>query len=79
MYNTVCKIDGQCKFDAWIKASKAGALGQPKGIEWEGRWEVGSGWGNTCILLASSCWCMEKAVTILSNNYCPIKINLLFF
>ena len=79
MYITMCKTDDQCKFDTWIWASKAGALGQPRGIERGGMWEVGSGWGNTCILLASSCWCMAKAVTILSSNYCPIKINKLFF
>ena len=23
----------------------AGALGRPRGMEWEGRWEGGSGWG----------------------------------
>ena len=23
----------------------AGALGRPKGMRWEGRWEGGSGWG----------------------------------
>ena len=24
---------------------RAGALGRPKGMEWGGRWEGGSGWG----------------------------------
>ena len=28
--------------------SKAGALGQPRGMGWGGRWEKGSGWGDTC-------------------------------
>ena len=39
MYITICKIDNQCKFDAWSRALKAGALGQPRGMGWGGRWE----------------------------------------
>ena len=37
---------------------KAGVLGQPSGIGWEGRWEKGSGWGGeggTCIPMTNSC------------------------
>ena len=30
------KIDNQCKFDAWRRAPKADALGQHRGIGWEG-------------------------------------------
>ena len=41
----ICKIDDQGKFDAWSWAPKASALGQPRGIGWEGRWAGGSGWG----------------------------------
>ena len=44
MYTTICKIDDQCKFDAWGRALKAGVLGQPRGMGWGGRWEWGSGW-----------------------------------
>ena len=33
---------GEC--DAWSRAPKAGALGQPRGIGWGGRWYGGSGW-----------------------------------
>ena len=36
MYITMCKIDDQCKFDARSRALKAGALGQPRGMGWEG-------------------------------------------
>ena len=32
MYITICKIDGQCKFDARSRALKASALGQPRGM-----------------------------------------------
>ena len=35
----ICEIDGQSKFNAWIRALKASALGQPKGMRWKGRWE----------------------------------------
>ena len=52
---TICKIDDQCKFDAW-RALKAGALGKPIGMGWEG----GPGWGKTWTLLADSCQCMAK-------------------
>ena len=37
---TICKIDDQCKFDAWSRALKAGAPGQPRGMGGEG-----GGWG----------------------------------
>ena len=39
--------------------------------------EVGevSGSGDTCIPVANSCQCKAKTITILQNNYPPIKIN----
>ena len=45
VYITIYEIDLQSKFDAWNRALKAGALGQPGGMAWGGRWEGGSGWG----------------------------------
>ena len=47
------------------RALKSGALGQLRGMGWEGRWEVGSGWGDTYTPMADSCWCMAKTTTIL--------------
>ena len=38
MFITICKIDDQFKFDAWSRALKAGALGEPRGLGWGGRW-----------------------------------------
>ena len=35
------KIDDQCKFDAWSKAPNVGALGQPRGLGWGGRFRIG--------------------------------------
>ena len=58
---TMCEIDGQCKFDAWSRALKAGALGQPRGMGWEGF----SRWGDTCIPVADSHQCVAKTTTIL--------------
>ena len=39
--------------------------------------EVGGGFrmGDTCTLVADSCQCMAKIITILYSNYPPIKIN----
>ena len=36
MYVTMCKTGDQCKFDAWSRAPKAGALGPPEGWGGEG-------------------------------------------
>ena len=47
MYNTICITDDQFKFDAWSRALKAGALGQPRGMGWEGKWEGDSGLGGS--------------------------------
>ena len=60
MYITICKIDDQCKFDAWSRASRVGALGQPRiGLGW--RWEGGFRLvGDTYIPVADSCWCMAN-------------------
>ena len=38
MYNTICEIDDQSKFDAWNRALKARPLGQTRGMGWEGGW-----------------------------------------
>ena len=42
---TICKIDDQCQFNAWIRALKAGALGQPQrdGVGEGGGWEIQNG------------------------------------
>ena len=36
MHITICKIDNQCKFNAWSRAPKAGALDNPEGWDGEG-------------------------------------------
>ena len=46
-------------------ALKAGALRQPKGMGWGGRWEGGSGWWDTCTPMADACQCMAITATIL--------------
>ena len=60
----ICKLDDQWKFDAWGRALKAGALGQPRGIGWGGKCVRGSGWEDTCTSMADSCQCMAKTITI---------------
>ena len=63
---TMCKIDGQCKFNSWSRALKASALAEITQRGWVGR-EVraGSGRWYTCTPMADSCQCMEKTTTIL--------------
>ena len=74
MYITICKIDDQCKFNAWNRGLKASILGQPGWMQWGGKWEGISGWEDTWAPMADSCQCMEKMTTLL-YNYPPIKIN----
>ena len=68
MYITICKIDDQCKFNAWSRALKA--------ADRVGR-VLGGGFrmGDTCASMADSCRCMAKTTTILKSNKPPIKIN----
>ena len=75
MYIAICEIDDQSKFDAWNSALKAGAMGQPRGMEW-GR-EVGgvSGWEDTCIPVADSCQCMAKTTTIFKVISLQLKFK----
>ena len=54
---------------------RAGALGRPRGIGWRGRWEGGSGWGNTCNSMADSCQCMIKPTAMLWSNWPPTNKN----
>ena len=65
--------DDQFKFDAWNRALKAGALGQPRGMGWEGQWEVQDG-GHMC----NYGWFMSmygRASMLLWSDCPPIKIN----
>ena len=68
MHITMCKVDDECKFDAWSRALKASALGQPRGMGWGGRWE-GVWDGDTCAPVADSCQCMAKPTTLLEQNF----------
>ena len=80
MHITICKRDDQGKFDVWSRELKVGALRQPRGMGWGGRWWWwGSGFGGTCAPMGDSCWYMEKTTTILWRNYPPIKRNKLLF
>ena len=38
-YITICKIDSQWEFAVWLRKFKQGALYQPGGVGWGGRWE----------------------------------------
>ena len=45
MYNIICETKHQSRFDGEYRMLRAGALGCLRVMVWEGRWEVGSGWG----------------------------------
>ena len=46
MYITICEADDQSKFEAWNRALKTGALGQPRAMGWvqDGRRVYIRGW-----------------------------------
>ena len=50
MYNIMYETSRQSRFDARYWMLGAGALGQPRGKEWGGRREEGSGWGTQVYL-----------------------------
>ena len=45
MYNIICEMNRQSRFDAWYCMLGAGALRRPRGMVWGERWEGGLGWG----------------------------------
>ena len=57
----ICEMDDQSKFSAWNRALKAGALGQPRWMEWGGEWEVVWNGGH----MYTCAWFMAKTTTIL--------------
>ena len=65
MYITICEIDDQSKLDAWNRAFKSCALGQPGGKGWGGGRGRGSRQGDTCTPMAESCQRMAKQHNIV--------------
>ena len=47
------------------KGTKAGGVGQPRGMGWGGTWEWDLGQEDTCTPMADSCQCMAKITTKL--------------
>ena len=60
-------ISHQSKFDAWNRALKAGALGQPRGMGWGGTEEGDSGWGTHVHL-----WLIHVNVWQKPPQYCKV-------
>ena len=69
MYIIICEIDCQSRFKAWDRVLRAGALGWPWGMGWEGRWEGRSGWGHI------TPWLIHVNVWQKPPQYCK-AINL---
>ena len=86
---TICKIDDQCKFNAWNRALKAGALGQRWGMGWAGRWEgdldVGHmdtcGWfmsvqSLSCVQLFSTPWTAARQASLsITNSWSLLRLK----
>ena len=68
MFNIIYETSRQSRFDAWYWMLGAGALGRPRGIVREGRWEEGSGWGTHVYL-----WRIQ--VDIWQNQYNIVKLK----
>jgi len=66
MYNIICEMNCQSRFDAGYRMLGAGALGWPRGMVWGGRWEGGSGWGTRVYL-----W--RIPVDVWQNQYNIVK------
>ena len=64
---TIGKIDGQCKFDAWSRASKASALGPPRGIEEGGGGGRGGGHMYACGQFILMCGKTHHNIVIISQ------------
>ena len=66
--NIIYEMSHQSRFDARYSMLGAGALGRPRGMVQGGEEGGGFRMGNTCILLADSCWYMAKPI-----QYCKVK------
>ena len=64
-YIIICKIDSQQEFAVWLRKLKTGALYQPRGVGWGGRWERGSRGRAIYMPMADSCRCRAETITIL--------------
>ena len=68
MYNTICEMICQSRFDAWYRVLWAGALGWPRGMGWGGRREGGSGWGTHV-----HSWQIQVNPMAKPIQYCKVK------
>ena len=59
LYNIVCEMNRQSRFNAWYRLLWAGALGWHREMVWGGRWFR---MGIMCTLVVDSCWCMAKPI-----------------
>ena len=68
MHNIMYEMSRQSRFDAQYWILGAGALGRPRGMEWGGRREEGSGWGTHVYL-----WQIQ--FDIWQNQYNIVKFK----
>ena len=56
LFNTCGKFWHAMGICCISQETQTGALCQPRGVGWEGRWEGGSRVGDICVPMADSCW-----------------------
>ena len=74
MYETSC----QSRFDARYWMLGAGALGRPRGMEWGGRREKGSGWGPHVYLWRIHFDIWQKYSYVKFKNKIKLKKNICY-
>ena len=62
MCMTMCKIGNQWEFAIWHKLPKSGALWQPKGVGWRGRWQGDSRERKNMYTYGQKNWCFWTVV-----------------
>ena len=65
MYNIIYETNRQSRFDAWHRMLRAGALGWPRGMVREGRWEGASEWGTRVYPLIT---CSSHSPAIITKS-----------
>ena len=60
IYNTICKVDGQCEFAVWLREHKQGLCDNLEGWDGKGAGREAREGGDTGVSMADSCWCMME-------------------
>ena len=65
IYNTICKVDGQCEFAVWLREHKQGLCDNLEGWDGKGDGREFREGGDMGVPTADSCWCLTENNKIL--------------